>query len=87
MGGHDYILPRVRISHFKSTCVNRCLFGKICLLVILHLILCFMYFISIVNKAQLLHYWYLINTIIIIIRCYVLVEVIIKIFYFIPSYS
>ena len=27
------------ISHFKSTCVNRCLFSKICLLVILHLIL------------------------------------------------
>ena len=31
-GGHDYILPRVRISRFKSTFVNRCLFSIVCLL-------------------------------------------------------
>ena len=66
VGGYDYILPRVSNFTFKSTCVNRCLFSNICLSVILDLIL-FIYFISIVNKAQLMHYWYLINTIIIII--------------------
>ena len=28
--GHDYILPRVRTSRFKSTFVNRCLFSIVC---------------------------------------------------------
>ena len=28
--GHDYILPRVRTSRFKSTFVNRCLFNIVC---------------------------------------------------------
>ena len=28
--GHDYILPRVRTSRFKSTFLNRCLFSIVC---------------------------------------------------------
>ena len=67
--GHDYILPRVHTSRFKSTFVNRCLFSIVYhqQLVVNFILYCFIYLISHVNKVRLMHYWYLIIQAIIII--------------------
>ena len=43
--GHDYILPRVRTSRFKTTFVNRCLFSTVChqQLVVFSILICFIF--------------------------------------------